>query len=58
MRNPECVPEDYVCVFDVGVGVLGYPFGETFGGGAGGLGDVPAGGVELVVLVCEAEGLI
>lgn len=51
----ESVPEDYVYVVNrlVGGGGGGDPFGEAAGGEAGGLGDVPAGGVELVVGICD-----
>ena len=56
MRQSECVPEHDVGVFDVFVRVGGNPFREAEGGGAGGLGDVAAGGVELIVLVCGLRG--
>lgn len=57
----ESVPEDYVCVVDGfvgggGGGGGGDPFGEAAGGEPGCLGDVPAGGVELVVGVCGEGG--
>ena len=51
MCDAEGMPEHDICVFDICVGVLGDPFGEAERGGAGGLGDVAAGGMELVVLV-------
>lgn len=52
------MPEDYVCVVDgfVGSGGGGDPFREAAGGEPGCLGDVPAGGVELVVGVCGEGG--
>lgn len=52
MRDAECVPEDDVGVFNRGVGGGGDPSGETLRGGPGGLGDVPAGGVDFGVGVC------
>ncbi len=58
MRDAEGVPEHDVGVFDVFVRVRGDPFGETEGGLAGGLGDVSAGGVELVVLVCGEKWVV
>lgn len=45
------VPEDDVGVFDGGGGGVGDPGREAGGGGAGCLGDVAAGGVDLVVFV-------
>ena len=59
MRDAECVPKHDVGVFDIFVRVGGDPFGEAEGRGTGGLWDVAAGGVELVVLVCglKAKGL-
>ena len=48
------MPEDDIFVVDglVGGGGSGDPFGEPAGGEPGGLWDVSAGGVELVVGVC------
>ena len=46
------MPEDYVGVGEVCVWVGGDPGGDALGGFAGGLGNVAAGGVELVVGVC------
>lgn len=53
MVEAEGVPENDVCILDgiVEGGGGGDPFGQAAGGEAGGLGNVPAGGVELVVCV-------
>lgn len=68
MREAEGVPEDHVGVVDGvggrggnpvgegGVGGRGGGWGGWGGGVAGGLGDVAAGGVELVVSVWLVEG--
>jgi len=45
------MPEDDVGVLNRGVPV-GDPFGDSAGGLTGGLWDVAAGGVELLVVVC------
>jgi hypothetical protein len=55
MCDAEGVPQYDVFVRDVDVRVCGDPFGESFGGLAGGLWDMAAGGVELVVFVCRGE---
>lgn len=52
MRDAERVPEHDVGVVDAGVAVLFDPFWQAGGGDAGGLGDVSACGVQLVVFVC------
>ena len=52
VRDAECVPEDNVGVFEGLCGVRGDPSGDSLRGLAGGLGDVAAGGVDLVVVVC------
>ena len=49
MRDAEGVPEDDVGVVNVLVGGVGDPLRETLGRLAACLGDVPAGGVNLVV---------
>jgi len=52
------VPQHDVLVVEVCVWVCGDPGGDALGGLAGGLGDVAAGGVELVVFVwMEAWGV-
>lgn len=51
MRYPEGVPEHDVGVLDAGRAESVDPGGETGGGDPGGLRDVPACGVELVVFV-------
>ena len=51
MRDAEGVPEDDVGVNEVGGGVGFDPGGDALGGGAGGLRDVAARGVELCVVV-------
>lgn len=56
VRDPECVPQYDVGVLDALVGRGFDPFGKTARGVAGGLGHVPAGGVELVVAVWGREG--
>lgn len=53
MRDTERVPDDNVGVVDGCVGVRGNPLGKAARGFAGGLRDMSAGGVELVVLVCS-----
>jgi hypothetical protein len=52
MSDTECVPEDDIRVLDRGVAV-GDPFGDSAGGLTGGLWDVAAGGVELLVVIWE-----
>ena len=51
MVDAESVPDDDVGVVEAFVRVGGDPSGEAGRGGAGGLGDVAAGWVELVVCV-------
>lgn len=53
MDDAEGVPENDVGPGDVLGGVVGDPLGQALGGFAGALGDVPAGGVELGVVVWE-----
>lgn len=52
MRNAKCVPEYNVFVRDVNGWIRSNPFREALGWFAGGLWDVAAGRVELVVFVC------
>lgn len=52
MSDAEGVPEDEVGVDDGVGGGVGDPGGEALRGGAGSLGDVATGRVELVVGVC------
>lgn len=53
MSDTECVPEHDVGVVDGAVvACLFDPHGQPHGGFAGSLGDVAAGGVDLVVLIC------
>lgn len=58
MRDAEGVPEDYVGVFDRGVGRGGDPGGEALRGGPGGLGDVSASRVDFGVGVCVGGLLV
>lgn len=51
MRHAEGVPEDNVGVFDAFVAVRGDPGGQALRGLTGGLWDVAARGVDLVVVV-------
>jgi len=57
MRDAECVPEHDVGVVDTGVAV-GDPFGDSARGLARGLGDVPSGGEDLLVVVfCDVHSV-
>ena len=51
MRDAESVPEHNILVIDIIMTVRGEPGGDADSCVAGGLRDVPAGGVELVVVV-------
>jgi hypothetical protein len=52
MRDPERVPKHNVFVRDVNGWIRSNPFREALGWFPGGLWNVAAGGVELVVFVC------
>lgn len=53
MRQTECVPEDNIFVVERNVRVGGNPGGNSLGWCSGGLRDVAACGVDLVVVVCD-----
>lgn len=53
MRQTECVPEDNIFVVERDVRVGGNPGGNSLGWCSGGLRDVAACGVDLVVVVCD-----
>lgn len=53
MRQTECVPEHNVFVVERNVRVGGNPGGNSLGRCSGGLRDVAACGVDLVVVVCD-----
>lgn len=55
MRDAECVPEHDVRVID-GCVFIRDPFWDSSGGLAGCLGNVAAGGVDLLVVVCIVLG--
>jgi len=55
VSDAECVPEDYVCVGDVFGRVVLNPFRDALRLVAACLGDVAAGGVEGVVVICGRE---
>ena len=58
MRNSESMPQYDIGVFDRFGTVGGDPGGKTGGWVAGGLRDVAAGGMELVVSVCLFSQLV
>jgi hypothetical protein len=47
MRDSKRMPENYISIDKIGVGVCSNPKWDTLGGITGGLGDVAAGGVDL-----------
>lgn len=53
MRQTECVPEHNIFVVERDVRVGGNPGGNSLGWCSGGLWDVAACGVDLVVVVCD-----
>ena len=55
MRDTECMPEHDVGVLNAFVSVLLDPFGETLGRISRGLGNVAAGGIELIVLIWKVR---
>lgn len=58
MRQTECVPEHNIFVVERDVRVGGNPGGNSLGWCSGGLRDVAACGVDLVVVVCDGFFLV
>jgi len=50
MYDAECMPKNYVSIFDTGI-AIGNPFWNTFGRLARGLGDMPARRMYLIIVV-------
>jgi hypothetical protein len=56
MCDAKRVPENYIGIFNTGVAV-GYPFWNSFGGLARGLGDMATRGVDLLIVVYNSVSL-